>query len=32
MDEQCLVLEKVFIDWKGELGQVDDVTVIGIRI
>lgn len=26
------LLEKRFKDWVGELEQVDDVTVIGIRI
>lgn len=32
MKEQEYNLEKVFLDWKGELEQIDDVTVIGIRI
>lgn len=32
MKEQCQLLEKTFVDWKGDLEQVDDVTVIGIRI
>ncbi len=32
LDEQKEILEKEFIDWKGNLEQVDDVTVIGIRI
>jgi serine phosphatase RsbU (regulator of sigma subunit) len=30
--EQKEVLVSAFVDWKGELQQVDDVTVIGIRI
>ena len=32
MDEQKMVLEKHFIDWKGNLEQVDDVCIIGVRI
>lgn len=32
MNEQKELLDKVFADWKGDLEQVDDVTVIGIRI
>ncbi|MGZ4099870.1 MAG: tetratricopeptide repeat protein, partial [Bacteroidia bacterium] len=32
MSEQKLLLEKTFKDWIGTLEQVDDVTVIGIRI
>ena len=32
MNEQQAILEKGFQEWKGELEQVDDVTVIGIRI
>ena len=30
--EQGAALEKNLIDWMGELGQVDDVLVIGLRI
>jgi serine phosphatase RsbU (regulator of sigma subunit) len=30
--EQQLKLEKEFRDWKGDLEQVDDVCVIGIRV
>ncbi|MCW8897227.1 MAG: tetratricopeptide repeat protein [Flavobacteriales bacterium] len=32
MDEQKIMLEKHFEDWKGSLEQVDDVCVIGIRV
>lgn len=32
MNEQKDLLEKTFKDWVGNLEQVDDVTVIGIRI
>lgn len=32
MEEQQTILEKAFQDWKGNLEQVDDVTVIGIKI
>jgi len=32
LDEQSKKLEKTFQDWKGELEQVDDVLIIGIRI
>ena len=32
MVEQKQVLEKAFQDWKGELEQVDDVLIIGIRV
>lgn len=32
MDEQKELLEKHFYDWKGELEQVDDVCIIGVRI
>lgn len=32
MNEQETILEKTFQDWKGALDQVDDVTVIGIKI
>ena len=32
MDEQRDVLEKIFKEWVGELEQVDDVCVIGVRL
>ena len=32
LDQQKEVLNKSFEDWKGNLGQVDDVTIIGIKI
>jgi serine phosphatase RsbU (regulator of sigma subunit) len=32
MNEQKLVLEKIFMEWKGHNEQVDDVCVIGIRV
>jgi serine phosphatase RsbU (regulator of sigma subunit) len=32
MNVQKEKLSKVFTDWKGELEQIDDVCVFGIRI
>ena len=32
MNEQKTMLEQYFEDWKGNLEQVDDVCVIGVRI
>ena len=32
MPEQKSILLKAFNNWKGELEQVDDVLLIGIRI
>jgi serine phosphatase RsbU (regulator of sigma subunit) len=32
MTDQCIHLERKFISWKGELGQVDDILVMGVRI
>ena len=32
MLEQKEVLDKMFEDWKGDLEQIDDVCVIGVRI
>jgi len=32
MDEQKAMLEQYFEEWKGNLEQVDDVCVIGVRI
>lgn len=31
MEEQKKALDQAFADWKGELDQVDDVVVVGIR-
>ena len=32
MEEQKEILEKTIIDWMGDLEQIDDILVIGIRI
>jgi serine phosphatase RsbU (regulator of sigma subunit)/tetratricopeptide (TPR) repeat protein len=32
MNEQCLFLEKEYYNWKGDLEQIDDVCIMGIRI
>ncbi|MBI2259473.1 MAG: tetratricopeptide repeat protein [Flavobacteriia bacterium] len=32
MAEQKIIIEKSFEDWKGDLEQVDDVCVIGVRV
>lgn len=32
MKEQKQVLEKVFNEWKGDLEQIDDVCIIGIKL
>ncbi len=32
MNEQKNLLEKTFASWIGNLEQVDDVTVIGIKV
>ncbi len=32
LKEQEQILEKTFYDWKGSLEQVDDVTLMGIKI
>lgn len=31
MDEQKAIIEKIFYQWKGNLKQIDDVTVAGFR-
>ena len=31
-NEQKVILEKTFNQWKGSLEQVDDVCVIGIKV
>jgi hypothetical protein len=32
MEEQKLKLEKEFEEWRGDMEQVDDVCIIGIRV
>jgi serine phosphatase RsbU (regulator of sigma subunit) len=32
MQEQCKMVSDAFNNWMGELEQVDDVTIVGIRI
>jgi len=32
MEEQKLIINEVFETWKGDLEQIDDVCVIGVRI
>ncbi|HTL83106.1 MAG TPA: SpoIIE family protein phosphatase [Bacteroidia bacterium] len=32
MKEQRDILDKTFEDWRGELSQIDDVCIIGIRV
>jgi len=32
MEEQGKLIEKEFESWRGELNQLDDVCVIGIRL
>jgi hypothetical protein len=32
MDEQKQLLEETFASWVGNIEQVDDVTIIGVRV
>ena len=32
MYEQKKILERVFIEWRGSLDQIDDVLVFGLKI
>jgi ligand-binding sensor domain-containing protein/serine phosphatase RsbU (regulator of sigma subunit) len=32
MNEQKEVLDKLLLDWQGDLEQIDDITVIGIKL
>jgi serine phosphatase RsbU (regulator of sigma subunit) len=32
MDEQHRILDKTMADWKGDLEQIDDILVIGVRV
>ena len=31
-DEQCEIIENSILDWKGDNAQVDDMTMVGIRV
>ena len=31
-DSQCEILEKTIQDWRGDMLQVDDMTLVGIRV
>ena len=32
VDSQCEILEKTIQDWRGDMLQVDDMTLVGIRV
>lgn len=32
MREQCKILERAFLSWKGNLDQIDDVCIIGLKL
>ena len=32
MEEQKSILENTFNEWKGNLGQVDDILIIGVKV
>ncbi len=32
MEKQAEMLEKTLVDWKGDLEQIDDISVIGVRV
>jgi hypothetical protein len=32
MEEQRDILEREFKSWKGTVNQIDDVTIMGVRI
>ncbi len=32
MDDQKMILDQNFRDWKGDYEQIDDVTVMGVRV
>ena len=32
MEEQCKIIDQSFETWKGNLEQIDDVCVIGVRV
>ena len=32
MDEQKVILEKTIVDWMASVEQIDDITVVGIKV
>ena len=32
MDEQKRIINDVFEEWKGDIEQVDDICIIGVRV
>jgi len=32
MEEQSRILEETLLKWRGEIEQVDDIIIIGVRI
>ena len=32
MDDQFKILKKTFHDWRGDLEQIDDVCILGVRV
>jgi serine phosphatase RsbU (regulator of sigma subunit) len=32
LSEQKIILENTFVEWKGDLEQVDDICIVGIRV
>jgi hypothetical protein len=32
MKEQQTVLQETYEDWKGEVEQIDDILILGIRV
>ncbi len=32
MDEQRRIIEKTFSDWKGDLEQIDDICILGMKL
>jgi hypothetical protein len=32
MEEQKTIIDETFETWKGDLEQIDDVCVIGVRV
>ena len=32
MEEQKSILENTFNEWKGNLEQVDDILIIGVKV